>query len=346
MTTFLKNLRESLTPTLKQSAFHSRGVLTPEEFVSAGDELVFRCPTWSWSSGSASMRKAHLPSDKQFLITRNVPCLDRVSAVEEAMSGQGGFGMDIDDEQEGGIGGWMIDGAAGRDDDKLADEFDLVEDFAKPAAAPPAAAVSGSTSCSTGGKQDQEQEDDEYADMSDYDTSGLASDAATLSLSNNNNNNSTAVPSASSNLLSNVRTYDISLTYDKYYQTPRVYLIGYSPSGQPLDGESMFEDVMTDYVRRTVTLENHPHIQSVPGGAASISGGGGGDVCISIHPCQHGAVMKNIVSNLSKGKGKGKDGKGDDDSLAIDSYMFIFLKFVSSIIPTVNYDFTMEAKLG
>lgn len=25
-----------------------RGVLTPEEFVAAGDQLVFRCPTWTW----------------------------------------------------------------------------------------------------------------------------------------------------------------------------------------------------------------------------------------------------------------------------------------------------------
>ena len=46
MTSFLKNVRESLTPTLKQTAFLERGVLTPEEFVKAGDELIFKCPTW------------------------------------------------------------------------------------------------------------------------------------------------------------------------------------------------------------------------------------------------------------------------------------------------------------
>ena len=36
-------MRENLYPTLKESAFLSRGVLTPEEFVAAGDELVFNC---------------------------------------------------------------------------------------------------------------------------------------------------------------------------------------------------------------------------------------------------------------------------------------------------------------
>lgn len=31
---------------------------------------------------------------------------------------------------------------------------------------------------------------------------------------------------ASGNLLQ-VRTYDVMITYDKYYQTPRIWLIGY-----------------------------------------------------------------------------------------------------------------------
>ena len=37
--------RESMAPVLKESAFHERGVLTPDEFVLAGDLLVTRCPT-------------------------------------------------------------------------------------------------------------------------------------------------------------------------------------------------------------------------------------------------------------------------------------------------------------
>ena len=47
----LRTAREYVTPTLKSSAFLTKGVLTPEEFIAAGDELVFKCPTWSWESG-------------------------------------------------------------------------------------------------------------------------------------------------------------------------------------------------------------------------------------------------------------------------------------------------------
>ena len=61
----LQNAREWATPTLKDSAFLTRGVLTPEEFVKAGDELVYKCPTWSWESGDEKKRKKYLPADKQ-----------------------------------------------------------------------------------------------------------------------------------------------------------------------------------------------------------------------------------------------------------------------------------------
>lgn len=65
MTSYLKSVREWATPTLKSSAFLSRGVLTPEEFVAAGDELVYKCPTWSWEGGDPKKAKSYLPPDKQ-----------------------------------------------------------------------------------------------------------------------------------------------------------------------------------------------------------------------------------------------------------------------------------------
>lgn len=63
-----RRAREWATPTLKDSAFLTRGVLTPEEFIKAGDELVYRCPTWSWASGDEKKRKNYLPADKQVSI--------------------------------------------------------------------------------------------------------------------------------------------------------------------------------------------------------------------------------------------------------------------------------------
>jgi ubiquitin-like-conjugating enzyme ATG3 len=110
---------------------------------------------------------------------------------------------------------------------------------------------------------------------------------------------------------------DLSITYDKYYQTPRVWMMGFSEnSSQPLTGAQMMQDVMGDYAMRTVTLDPHPHVAGIHA---------------SIHPCRHAAVMKTIVQNLSKA--------GEP---SVESYLFIFLKFVSSIIPTISYDYTME----
>ncbi|VDK66425.1 unnamed protein product [Anisakis simplex] len=72
------NIGEMLTPVLKESKFKETGVLTPDEFVIAGDHLVHHCPTWSWAkSVDPSRTKSYLPDNKQFLITRNVPCYRR-----------------------------------------------------------------------------------------------------------------------------------------------------------------------------------------------------------------------------------------------------------------------------
>lgn len=43
-----KGAVERMTGPRTVSAFKEKGVLTPEEFVHAGDNLVSKCPTWSW----------------------------------------------------------------------------------------------------------------------------------------------------------------------------------------------------------------------------------------------------------------------------------------------------------
>lgn len=45
-----------------------------------------------------------------------------------------------------------------------------------------------------------------------------------------------------------------------YSQTPRVWLFGYDENGSPLKPESIFDDIMQDYAKKTVTIDPHPHL--------------------------------------------------------------------------------------
>lgn len=66
---------------LQESKFKETGVVTPNEFVIAGDHLVHTCPTWEWACGDECKTKSYLPKNKQYLITKNVPCLRRCKQV-------------------------------------------------------------------------------------------------------------------------------------------------------------------------------------------------------------------------------------------------------------------------
>merc|ERR1712100_514403 len=113
------------------------------------------------------------------------------------------------------------------------------------------------------------------------------------------------------------RTYDLTITYDKYYQTPRLWLFGYNEDGEPLRPEQVYEDVLSEYVSKTVTVDPHP-LTGIP--------------TVSIHPCKHAQVMKKVVQDWVD------QGITPRHDLAI----FVFLKFISGIVPTINYDFTMD----
>lgn len=318
--------REALTPTLKTSAFLDKGVLTPEEFVRAGDELVYRCPTWSWcGSGSNSTNKSYLPADKQYLITRNVPCRDRVSTLEQQ--------MDLQQEEDDGQGGntgdeWMVSSMPVRHKEAAADsmmedddDFDVLDEEGEVVVCQPRPADVA--------VEQEEAQEDEYADMADYeDDNVLADDDAAVAklpfataggaLGDNNNDH-----------IVKVRTYDLSITYDNYYRTPRIWMSGKSAgAGDPLSAVETMQDVMTDYANKTVTMEAHPFLAGPHA---------------SIHPCQHAAVMKNIVRNLTNHiHNNTASTDSGNEGPAVEMYLFIFLKFVSSIIPTINYDFTMD----
>ena len=285
---------EYLTPVLKESKFQEAGVLTPEEFVAAGDHLVHHCPSWQWASGAEDSLRDYLPADKQFLITKNVPCYKRCRQMEY----KGDLEKVLDSEDP--EGGWVdthhfqeVDAAsslAGTVKEMVLDE------------APDAEAANISDS-------------EEAVDMEDFVESGmLEEDSATVEPVKEEQG-------ANGGEILSTRTYDLNITYDKYYQTPRLWLFGYSENRTPLTVDQMYEDFSADHANKTITMETHPHLPGPPQA--------------SVHPCKHASTMKKLLDQIAEGGGE----------LGVHQYLIVFLKFVQAIIPTIEYDFTQNFSL-
>lgn len=291
---------EYFTPVLKESKFHETGVLTPEEFLAAGDHLVHHCPSWQWASGSEASLKDYLPKEKQFLITRNVPCYKRCSQ----MMANGDHLEKILEDSEGG---WVdthhfADAISEQVSDMTLDEGGGAEKKAE-------------TEVATTGEEDSDQE---AVDMEDFAESGLmeAQDPGLVAKEKTKES-----ASGGGETILATRTYDLNITYDKYYQTPRLWLFGYDEDKKALSMEQMYEDFSADHANKTITMETHPHLPGPPQA--------------SVHPCRHAQVMKKLIDQIMEGGGE----------LGVHMYLIVFLKFVQAIIPTIEYDFTQNFSL-
>ncbi|KAK6155889.1 hypothetical protein DH2020_010137 [Rehmannia glutinosa] len=240
-----KGTVERITSPRTVSAFKEKGVLSINEFIVAGDNLVSKCPTWSWESGEPSKRKSYLPQDKQFLITRNVPCLRRAASIEEEYEAAGGEVL-LDNEDNDG---WLATHGKPKehkhDEDEELPSMETLEISKKN--------TIQSISSYFGG-----EEEEEIPDMAEFDEADnlVENDPATLQTTY-----LVAHEPDDDNIL-RTRTYD---------------------SRMLLQPELVLEDVSQDHARKTVTIEDHPHL---PGKHASV------------HPCRHGAVMKKIIDVL------------------------------------------------
>lgn len=273
-----KGIVEPFVPLLKESQFLEQGLLTPDEFVRAGDELVARCGTWQWSSGDGKHKHIFLPKEKQFLTTRNVPCLKRALAYQ--------LPEGKEENVEGGD--WVathmgIEQISQQVQDLLLEtEEKKTEDTSKDEKAPDLFSF------------DAPEDEQAVHPTDDFIVTEAPNEHVLLT-----------------------RTYDLSITYDRYYQTPRVWLFGYDESRHPLLPHQVMEDISADHANKTVTIGPHPHL---------------GIECASIHPCKHASTMKKILDNMVERQKSPK----------MEMYMFYFLKFVSSVIPTVEYDYTIS----
>ena len=155
----LDKVRDRYAPISRTSTFRSTGQITPEEFVAAGDYLVYKFPSWSWSDASSAARRVnYLPEGKQFLVTRGVPCHRRL---DDNFAGGGGAADDLvrdgflggpEGEEAGDDDGWLrTGGASEKEAEKLRGEVRTM-----------------SESGQLGNKQSEEYEE-EIPDMEDED---------------------------------------------------------------------------------------------------------------------------------------------------------------------------------
>jgi ubiquitin-like-conjugating enzyme ATG3 len=377
-------LRDRYTPVSHSSNFRETGQISPEEFLAAGDYLVYKFPSWSWSDAAyPSRRVAYLPDAKQFLVSRGVPCRRRLGGRDEPAATAGGK-AGLDDPALRDI---MINVGEGEGEEWLStgdvDGFGPVRDVEVRDRSREVKSVDDS-----GRLGDVVGDDDEIPDMEDDedDDEAIIRDARP----SGDGDRSVLDPFHEPKLTrgSQLRTYNLYIMYSPYYRTPRLYLSGYADSGSPLEPERMMEDIVGDYKDKTVTLEPFPFVESALRMA-------------SVHPCRHAAVMKLLldradaalhlrVAKMRRGGAKrggeageppvaemaalgigpappmpvaaaavgdqadarrdgdewevlshGADGEDDELAIRVDQYLVVFLKFMASVTPGIEHDFTM-----
>ncbi|KAI0440265.1 autophagocytosis associated protein [Xylaria telfairii] len=337
----VNTLRDKYTPVSHTSTFRKTGQITPDEFLAAGDYLVFKFPTWSWAAAdSDSQRVDYLPPDKQFLVTRGVPCNRRLdddfagdAGHEEAVVGDGDDfklkGQADDDD------GWLRTGGLSSSQPLKARDVRTVDD--------------------AGNVGDRLDDEDEIPDMEDDDD-----DEAIIR------------DTEAQKRTGARRTYTLYIMYSPYYRTPRLYLSGYA-EGQPLAPHQMMEDIVGDYKDKTVTLEDFPFFANNVK-MASVHPCKHAPVMKTLLD-RADAALKLRRDKLKSGKNIGGDpgmeglvdeinkldvksaeaaaeSSGDDweeveaedqdVAIRVDQYLVVFLKFIASVTPGIEHDFTMS----
>lgn len=193
------------------------------------------------ASGLPGNRKSYLPADKQYLITRKVPSTRRAHT-------------------------YLADGLESQIDDGSGSEWTMTH-ADKPSTHPDTSSTnSGEGQGGEGGKMGEASTtssssskpvDDsipEIRDSDDEDEGGFGleeTDGAAIVIAGQRvgpqgtENKDAAVMRVTEpeEKVVATRTYDLTVVYDNYYRTPRVYLLGYDEKGNLLTEQQITQDV-------------------------------------------------------------------------------------------------------
>ena len=113
-------------------------------------------------------------------------------------------------------------------------------------------------------EQNSDTDSDDF--LADFETQDLiGEDAATFKMNYEN--------------MSKAHYYNVSITYDQYYRTPRIWFEGIDSGGSLLSQDEIYSDFMVEYIKVSLTLETHPIMDMN---------------YISVHPCKHAFAMQKM----------------------------------------------------
>ena len=246
MISYLRGLREKMTPLLQVSQWEDHAKLTANEFVCAGDYLISNDPTWKWA---ATMMKGdnntyevdYLPSSKQYIYNESLNSSIIVS------------NSNINNQ-------WCLTEAEeiiGNKEESSTDEWEVI----------------------------------------------------TKSINKKNDhiicNN--ALTKDFDNLI-------ISITYDRYYRCPRMFIEKLMNNTNPIHQGNIHRVMQLikapiEYVNESMTFECHPFH---------------GRMVIAVHPCLSCDAIKYVINNM---KEKPK----------VHLALVLFLKSLNNILPSFAF---------
>ena len=250
-----KNIVEKVIPTLKDNNFSKTGMLTPDEFVEAGNYLVKNYSCWKWYTNLTNKKMNFLPNDKQMLINNGIKC-NKIKNIT----------LELDENDINNIT-ILSDTLSDRTSDNESDN-----------------------------------ELDDNINLSDFELDNIY-EPDILNIEQTIKKE-------------NVNKYNLSITYDNYFRTPRLWLIGFDYNNMPLSNNKIFSDISIEHSKITVTIEQHPFYNDMN--------------YISIHPCKHSHMIKRLIEEERK----------NNKEINVHEYFIYFLKFFSTIIPNLNFDIT------